>query len=94
MAIDQATEPRVIHVTKNLLVKNAEAARQNREAFRQLGVCAVNVLSSPGAGKTALLQATWRSRRAVAPVGTLGGQQLYQGPPLAWHSATLRPASS
>jgi hydrogenase nickel incorporation protein HypB len=45
-------------VTKNLLVKNAEAAGRNRELFRRLGVFVVNVLSSPGSGKTTLLRET------------------------------------
>lgn len=58
MAIEQAAGPRVISVTKNLLIKNAEAAARNRELFRRLRLCVVNVLSSPGSGKTALLQAT------------------------------------
>jgi hydrogenase nickel incorporation protein HypB len=55
-------------VTKNLLVKNAEAAARNRELFRSLGVFAVNVLSSPGSGKTTLLQATLARLRAKAAV--------------------------
>jgi hydrogenase nickel incorporation protein HypB len=58
MATDQVSGPRVISVTKNLLVKNAEAASRNRELFRRLGVFVVNVLSSPGSGKTTLLRAT------------------------------------
>jgi hydrogenase nickel incorporation protein HypB len=53
-----ATAPRVICVTKNLLVKNAVAATHNRETFHRRGLYVVNVLSSPGSGKTALLHAT------------------------------------
>lgn len=58
MAVEQRAGPRVIRVTKSLLAKNAEAAAHNRETFRRLGLCAINMLSSPGSGKTALLQAT------------------------------------
>src|SRR5262245_17695736 len=68
MATDQVSGPRVISVTKNLLVKNAEAAGRNRELFRGLGVIVVNVLSSPGSGKTTLLQATLARLRAKAAV--------------------------
>src|SRR5262245_10692245 len=68
MAIEQAAGPRVISVTKNLLVKNAEAAARNREAFRCRGLYVVNVLSSPGSGKTALLQATLPRLRVRAAV--------------------------
>jgi hydrogenase nickel incorporation protein HypB len=73
MATDQISGPRVISVTKNLLVKNAEAAGRNRELFRRLGVCVVNVLSSPGSGKTTLLQATLArlSAKAAVVVGDL-----------------------
>lgn len=65
--------PRVIAVTANLLRKNAETAALNREAFRNQGILAVNVLSSPGSGKTALLQATLASLgcRAAVIVGDL-----------------------
>jgi hydrogenase nickel incorporation protein HypB len=73
MATDQISGPRVISVTKNLLVKNAEAASRNRELFRRLGVFVVNVLSSPGSGKTTLLQATLArlSAKAAVVVGDL-----------------------
>src|SRR5262245_39337294 len=49
---------RVIAVTKGLLHKNDEVAARNRATFRRLGLFVVNVLSSPGSGKTALLEAT------------------------------------
>jgi hydrogenase nickel incorporation protein HypB len=73
MALERAAEPRVIQVTKNLLVKNAEAAAENRNAFRRLGLRAVNMLSAPGSGKTALLQATLPrlTMRAAVVVGDL-----------------------
>jgi hydrogenase nickel incorporation protein HypB len=65
---EQTVEPRVISVTKNLLVKNAEAAAKNRAAFRRLGLRVVNVQSSPGSGKTTLLQATLAKIRVKAAV--------------------------
>jgi hydrogenase nickel incorporation protein HypB len=65
--------PRVIAVTASLLRHNAESAARNREAFRRQGVLAVNVLSSPGSGKTALLQVTLArlGARAAVIVGDL-----------------------
>jgi hydrogenase nickel incorporation protein HypB len=41
-----------------VLLKNDEQARRNRERFRAAGLLTVNVLSSPGSGKTALLERT------------------------------------
>lgn len=68
MKLEQNSETRIIRVSKNLLVKNAQAAERNRDAFRRLGLCAVNVLSSPGSGKTTLLQKTLASVSAKAAV--------------------------
>jgi hydrogenase nickel incorporation protein HypB len=47
-----------ITVLQNLLHENDHAARHNREHFNSYGVVAINLMSSPGAGKTALLEAT------------------------------------
>jgi hydrogenase nickel incorporation protein HypB len=46
---------RTIAVQKSLLEKNAAVAARLRARFRDAGVFVVNVLSSPGAGKTELL---------------------------------------
>jgi hydrogenase nickel incorporation protein HypB len=47
-----------ITVLKNLLSENDQQAMHNREHFDKHGVLALNLMSSPGAGKTALLEAT------------------------------------
>lgn len=47
-----------IEVLKGLLDANDHQARHNREHFNQHRVLAVNLMSSPGAGKTSLLEAT------------------------------------
>lgn len=47
-----------IEVLKNLLAENDHQAAHNRAHFDGHGVVAVNLMSSPGAGKTALLEAT------------------------------------
>ncbi len=47
-----------IDVLHNLLHENDHAAQHNREHFKRHGVVAINLMSSPGAGKTALLEAT------------------------------------
>jgi len=48
----------VVDVLQDLLAANDRVARHNREHFDANGVLAINLMSSPGAGKTALLEAT------------------------------------
>lgn len=47
-----------VEVLKGLLDANDHQALHNREHFARHGVVAINLMSSPGAGKTALLEAT------------------------------------
>src|SRR5450759_173310 len=48
----------VIEVLQDLLAANDRPAEHNRSHFNEHGVFAINLMSSPGAGKTALLEAT------------------------------------
>jgi hydrogenase nickel incorporation protein HypB len=47
-----------VSVLQGLLKKNDDQAEHNRAHFDQRGILAVNLMSSPGSGKTALLEAT------------------------------------
>jgi hydrogenase nickel incorporation protein HypB len=47
-----------VTVLHSLLHENDHTAKHNRDHFDQHGVLAINLMSSPGAGKTALLEAT------------------------------------
>lgn len=47
-----------VEVLKSLLDANDQQAEHNREHFDRHGALAINLMSSPGAGKTALLEAT------------------------------------
>jgi hydrogenase nickel incorporation protein HypB len=47
-----------VSVLRNLLSENDRIAAHNREHFDSHGVLAINLMSSPGAGKTALLERT------------------------------------
>jgi len=47
-----------VTVLKSLLSENDHQARHNREHFDRHKVLAINLMSSPGSGKTALLEAT------------------------------------
>ena len=67
--------PRIVTVRQGILKKNDELAHENRQRFQAAKVRVLNLASSPGAGKTALLERTFRTlnptlRMAVA-VGDL-----------------------
>ena len=56
-------ETRVLEIRKGILNKNDEIARRLRERLHGCGLLTVNLVSSPGSGKTALLQRTLRMLR-------------------------------
>ncbi len=60
---DTALVPVELH--EKILAGNDRAAAHNRESFREAGVLALNVMGSPGSGKTALLEATARVMKGV-----------------------------
>ncbi len=60
-----------VTVLKDLLSENDRQAAHNRAHFDERGVLAVNLMSSPGAGKTLLLEATiaaLKSERRIAVI--------------------------
>jgi hydrogenase nickel incorporation protein HypB len=69
------TPTRLVQVRQNVLKQNDVVARALREQFRAAGVFVVSLVSSPGAGKTAVLEkvlALLRGRlRVAALVGDL-----------------------
>ena len=50
-----------VEVQERILAGNDHRARHNREHFEAAGVVAINLMGSPGCGKTALLEATARA---------------------------------
>jgi hydrogenase nickel incorporation protein HypB len=52
------TDTREIKIVRKVLDVNDTIARQNRKLFREKGVFVINVMSSPGSGKTAILVKT------------------------------------
>src|SRR5262249_34342994 len=68
-------QPRIVEVRQGILKKNDLLARGLRDRFRAAGVYVVNLVSSPGAGKTAFLEETLRrlhtTHRVAALVGDL-----------------------
>ncbi len=59
-----ATETRIVQVRAGILRKNDELARALRRRFERAGVFVVNLVSSPGTGKTAFLEQTLRQLHA------------------------------
>jgi hydrogenase nickel incorporation protein HypB len=49
-----------VQLWKKVLSDNDALAEQNRRRFRDSGVCVLNIISSPGSGKTSLLEQTLR----------------------------------
>jgi hydrogenase nickel incorporation protein HypB len=66
---------RIVAVERDLLARNDERAAKNRSSFEAHGTFAVNLVSSPGSGKTALLVRTAGALRRRTPVCVIEGDQ-------------------
>ncbi|MEL6407532.1 MAG: hydrogenase nickel incorporation protein HypB [Chloroflexota bacterium] len=69
-------KPRILEIRKGVLEKNNGLATNLRQRFRNAGVLVLNLVSSPGTGKTALLELTLaqllaQGYQAAALVGDL-----------------------
>ena len=62
-----------LEVLTHLLAVNDEAAAHNRAHLDMHGVLAINFMSSPGAGKTSLLEATIRRLRSQYRISVVEG---------------------
>jgi len=60
-------------VLENVLDANDTLARANRDVFDRAGTYTINMMSSPGAGKTALLERTLERLRSKPRLGVLEG---------------------
>jgi hydrogenase nickel incorporation protein HypB len=63
---DLPTPTRTVRIEGSLLSKNARLAERNRAWIGERGLWVLNLIGSPGAGKTALLEATLQRRGGVA----------------------------
>jgi hydrogenase nickel incorporation protein HypB len=62
-----------VEVHDKILAGNDRTAAHNREHFVEAGVLAVNLMGSPGAGKTAVLEATARALAGKGRIGAITG---------------------
>lgn len=68
-------EKTVIELEQDILQKNNLLAERNRGYFDAKNILALNLVSSPGSGKTALLERTIRDIGAEMPVFVIEGDQ-------------------
>lgn len=68
-----SSEPRLVEVRRNILKENDILARALRRRFHQAGVHVISLVSSPGSGKTALLERLLTDLGAVHRVAALVG---------------------
>ena len=64
-----------MQIEQDILAKNNAFAAQNRRFFADHGVFALNLVSSPGSGKTSLLVRTIEALRDRVPVAVIEGDQ-------------------
>jgi hydrogenase nickel incorporation protein HypB len=65
----------LVTIEQGILSKNDGFAAENRARFAELGLLALNLVSSPGAGKTSLLVATIERLKKAASIAVIEGDQ-------------------
>lgn len=63
----------VITIERKILAKNDEIAQQNRELFQRNNVFVFNLVSSPGSGKTSILERTLEHIQSKINVAVIEG---------------------
>jgi hydrogenase nickel incorporation protein HypB len=63
----------IITIERKILEKNDEIARQNRVKFSKNGLFVINVVSSPGSGKTSLLERTLEQFKDKLKIAVIEG---------------------
>jgi hydrogenase nickel incorporation protein HypB len=72
---DRGHEARLVKVERDILDKNNHLAAHNRALLADSKTLALNLVSSPGAGKTSLLVRTLRDLAGKVPVAVIEGDQ-------------------
>ncbi len=66
---------RKVQIEQDILGKNNQYAQQNRAFFREQRIFALNLVSSPGSGKTSLLTKTIELLKAECAISVIEGDQ-------------------
>ena len=69
------SQARMVQIERDILSKNNDYAADNRKRFDELGVFALNLVSSPGSGKTTLLVRTIEALKSKLPLAVIEGDQ-------------------
>ncbi|OGU05985.1 MAG: hydrogenase accessory protein HypB [Geobacteraceae bacterium GWC2_58_44] len=67
--------PRKVVIETDILAKNNRMAQGNRALFRAKGLFVLNLVSSPGSGKTAILERTLRDMAGACRPAVIEGDQ-------------------
>ncbi|QKS28984.1 hydrogenase nickel incorporation protein HypB [Accumulibacter sp.] len=70
-----ATPARLVQIERDILASNDAYAAANRRRFEEQGIFALNLVSSPGSGKTSLLCRTIELLQARLPLAVVEGDQ-------------------
>jgi hydrogenase nickel incorporation protein HypB len=63
----------IITIERKVLEKNDEIARENRELFARHGIFVINLVSSPGSGKTSILERTLEHLQGKLGIAVIEG---------------------
>jgi hydrogenase nickel incorporation protein HypB len=63
----------VITIERKVLEKNDQIAERNRQFFKEHGIFVLNLVSSPGAGKTSILEKTFQELRGSMRIAVIEG---------------------
>lgn len=69
------SQTRMVEIEQNILAKNDAYAATNRDYFTKHGIFTLNLVSSPGSGKTSLLVETVKALAKELPVAVIEGDQ-------------------
>jgi hydrogenase nickel incorporation protein HypB len=64
---------KVITVGEKILGVNEEKAKENKKRLDDLGILTINIMSSPGAGKTSLILSTIKQLKKKTRIGVIEG---------------------
>jgi hydrogenase nickel incorporation protein HypB len=71
----QTVDTRMVRIEQDILAKNNGFAAANRDFFAKRGILALNLLSSPGSGKTSLLVRSIQALSGRAEILVIEGDQ-------------------
>ncbi|OGT88376.1 MAG: hydrogenase accessory protein HypB [Gammaproteobacteria bacterium RIFOXYA12_FULL_61_12] len=72
---DEAPGSRLVRIEQDILAENNRYAAANRRYFSERGIHCLNLVSSPGSGKTALLLRTLNDLKGEFALGVIEGDQ-------------------